>query len=117
MLTNIEDWEELACVLGEEVKDVETRISDKNRKMPLIPKRFRQLLGLRRVYEVDGVDASAVCSAVRMFLLRVASGGKWTHWGMIQGPVTVELPLRTISPLWTFRRLIRNPLSLSENAS
>jgi hypothetical protein len=86
--------EELACVLGEEVKDVETRISDKNRKMPLIPKRFRQLLGLRRVYEVDGVDASAVCSAVRMFLLRVASGGKWTHWGMIEGPVTVELPLR-----------------------
>jgi len=86
--------EELACVLGEEVKDVETRISDNNRRKPLIPKRFRQLLGLRRVYEVDSVDASAVCSAVRMFLLRVASGGKWTHWGMIEGAVTVELPLR-----------------------
>lgn len=86
--------EELACVLGEEVKDVETRISDTNRKTPLIPKRFRQLLGLRRVYEVEGTNLSAVCSAVRMFLLRVASGGKWTHWGMIEGAVTVELPLR-----------------------
>ena len=86
--------EELASVLGEDPKDVKTRVLEcYDRCEPFLPARVRDLLGRERVYEVRSTCAGAALTAIRSFILRVATASKWTHWGIIEGTVEVELPL------------------------
>ena len=86
--------EELASVLGEDPKDVKARVLEcYDRCEPFLPARVRDLLGRERVYEVRSACAGAALTAIRSFILRVATAGKWTHWGIIEGTVEVELPL------------------------
>lgn len=87
--------EELASVFGERSENVENRLRGcHERGEPFLPVRFRELLGRERVYEVRSKSPSTALTAIRCFLLRVASANMWTHWGVIDGPVRVELPFR-----------------------
>ena len=87
--------EELASVFGDRPENVEKRLRGcHERGEPFVPGRFRELLGRERVYEVRSKLPSNVLTAIRCFLLRIASAATWSHWGVIDGPVRVELPLR-----------------------
>ena len=87
--------EELASVLGVSPGDAAEQLRRCNeRGEPFIPIRFRELLGCERVYEVRSKSHRAALTTIRIFLLRVATAGPWTHHGVIDGPVIVELPLK-----------------------
>jgi hypothetical protein len=85
--------DELASVIGEHPRDVEALVAE-NSGEPFIPGRFRNLLGRERVYHVRSNDLSKMLTAVRVFLLRLVVDARWSHWGVIDGAVKVELPLR-----------------------
>lgn len=85
--------DELASVIGENPQDVEALVAE-NSGEPFIPSRFRNLLGRERVYEVRSNDLAKTLTAIRVFLCCICVNAQWSHWGVIDGPVKVELPLR-----------------------
>jgi hypothetical protein len=86
--------EELAAILGVETRaDVDDALRNRDVAEPCLPQRFSELLGMRRIYEVESNDIGVAMTACREFIALVA-GGSWSHFGLIEREIIVEAPTR-----------------------
>ena len=86
--------QELAAILGVETRtEVDDALRSRDMAEPCLPMRFSELLGMRRIYEVESNDIGVAMTACRQFICRIA-GGSWSHFGLIEGAITIEIPTR-----------------------